>query len=472
MKTHFKLPLTSLYAFFSLLNVAAQNVPDKSLGRVNAVEDINEFFTKAEHVHPDLLANMDPKDYLSLKKWAVDEVSGKMAANGLISVKDLAYALYYAAASFNDGHTLLQYRKLPDNYINASHFPPFLAEFRNGDFYVLSAQDRGLEGAEIISLNGAPFRDFIKPILDRCSSKLFHSKTRIFTNNQRFWWAFSGLFSGLETFDLEVREPSGRITVRKLAVIDTNTFNQIRNSGISFAEKTTALSFMEDHAIAYFKYHSFIYSDAEKANIDGIFYEVKKSGVRSLIIDMRGNGGGNSSMGKFIMKYISERKIRSYSKIQSKVSKEVMDNPEYAGEFEDLTTLQGLTITRSLEEKKQEKPESFFNGKVYLLVDNGSFSAASDFAAMFRDYECGKIIGYETGGPPSTSFGDVFSMTLKHSGVKFGVSYKKFYGPRPRPGDDEHGILPDIPITEELLSKFKTEDPALSFAVNYIKNAR
>jgi C-terminal processing protease CtpA/Prc len=190
-----------------------------------------------------------------------------------------------------------------------------------------------------------------------------------------------------------------------------------------------------------------------------------------LIIDIRGNGGGSSEMGDFIMKYISEREVRSFSKIQMKVSEELLGNPGKLLGLEHLTRLRGLNVTVRFDEKKQQKPDSFFNGKVYLLVDNETFSSASDFAAMFRDYECGKILGYETGGLPAC-FGEVVKMTLANSGVDFGVSSKKFFGPRPRPGDDEHGILPDIPMTEELLSKFKTGDPVLSFAVDYVKNAK
>jgi hypothetical protein len=82
---------------------------------------------------------------------------------------------------------------------------------------------------------------------------------------------------------------------------------------------------------------------------------------------------------------------------------------------------------------------------------------------MFRDYAVGKIVGYETGGLP-TSFGDIFNFTLHHSGIPVGVSHKLFRGPKPRPGDDEHGVLPDVPLNRDLLAPYRSEaDPVLAY---------
>jgi hypothetical protein len=40
------------------------------------------------------------------------------------------------------------------------------------------------------------------------------------------------------------------------------------------------------------------------------------------------------------------------------------------------------------------------------------------------------------------------SFELKHSGIASGVSRTHFNAPRPRPGDDEHGVLPDVAATD------------------------
>jgi C-terminal processing protease CtpA/Prc len=138
------------------------------------------------------------------------------------------------------------------------------------------------------------------------------------------------------------------------------------------------------------------------------------------------------------------------------------------------TSLKGQVITdiSSVEDNKQDKPDAFFKGKIYLLIDNGVFSSGVLFASTFRDYEIGEIIGYETGEVPE-SCGELLWRHLQNSQIVFGVSCKKFYPPKPKPGDDEHGVLPNVPITDEILSKYKSSpDPVLAYTIDRIKSQR
>jgi C-terminal processing protease CtpA/Prc len=210
-------------------------------------------------------------------------------------------------------------------------------------------------------------------------------------------------------------------------------------------------------------YASFVLSDGEKKRIDGVFRALDAGNVEDLILDLRGNSGGNSEMGDFIFSYLTERPFRSFSRVRVKLSPESLatygDQSRFAGH-------EGLIITYRGEEKRHARPETPFEGRVTLLVDNATFSSAMDFAAMFRDYEIGEIIGYETGGLP-ISFGDVLSLSLDNSRIPYGVSYKQFFGPRPRPGDDEHGVIPDIVGTRELLAPHRgAEDPLVEYVVD------
>ncbi|MDD2804716.1 MAG: S41 family peptidase [Elusimicrobiales bacterium] len=462
------------YIFKGGLEVAAGlfdgrfNPVPETLPLADAIEDVNEFFSKAESIHPDLLANLEPDGYRELKRRTVNAVSEKLDKQRRVAIKDLAYELYYAAAAFGDGHTRMHYQNLPESEFQAANFPPFRVQFRNGAFFVSGALDKSLEGERVVAVNGAPFADFAAPALARCSGETFPFKAIQFSEKQTFWWAFTKLFSGGKQFELETRDSAGRARTRKLGVIGIDAAVELRKATEKPLADETSLRLLEDGSVAYFRYPSFRYSEAEKEKIDRIFAEAGKA--KALIIDIRGNGGGNSAMGEHIMKYLTEKPVRSFSKMQVKVSAELLANPKYSRHMreENLAFAPGTLVTNRTKEEKQEKPAAFFGGKVYLLTDNATFSSASDFAAMFRDYECGRIIGYETGGLP-TCFGDVFSLALTNSRLPFGVSYKKFYGPRPKPGDEEHGVLPDVPAADELLAKYKGPDPVLAFALDYIR---
>ncbi len=67
-----------------------------------------------------------------------------------------------------------------------------------------------------------------------------------------------------------------------------------------------------------------------------------------------------------------------------------------------------------------------------------------------------------------TAYGDVYNFSLKNSGISCSVSWKQFFSPKPRAGDDEHGVLPDVPVGEKMLAEFRGEaDPVLAVAVKY-----
>ena len=127
----------------------------------------------------------------------------------------------------------------------------------------------------------------------------------------------------------------------------------------------------------------------------------------------------------------------------------------------------GLSVTRRLAPREPEEKGFRFDGRLFLLTGPDTFSSAASFAAAVKDYEIGTIIGEETGGLRQC-FGDQVRFRLPNSGISFGVSYKRFYAPIPKPDDDIRGVVPDI--DEDMLSEFSNlEDPLLAFALDYVQ---
>ena len=44
---------------------------------------------------------------------------------------------------------------------------------------------------------------------------------------------------------------------------------------------------------------------------------------------------------------------------------------------------------------------------------------------------------------------------MPHSRIQFSVSDKQFFSPKPRPGDNLRGVMPDIPVSAVLLKKYR-----------------
>jgi C-terminal processing protease CtpA/Prc len=158
-----------------------------------------------------------------------------------------------------------------------------------------------------------------------------------------------------------------------------------------------------------------------------------------------------------------------FSKVRAKVSLDILPQfPLWARPIG--AVLAGHVVSHSIGERAVRKPDVFFPGHTYLLVDNGSFSMAASFAAMFRDYRVGTIVGYETGGD-ADSFGGPHFFTLKNSRIHCAVAFTENVPSKPQAGDGEHGVLPDVQLNEQKLADFRCEqDPVLAFTLRYVRS--
>ncbi len=113
--------------------------------------------------------------------------------------------------------------------------------------------------------------------------------------------------------------------------------------------------------------------------------------VSSLIIDIRDNGGGNSGYGDFVLRLISPDTIPALD----------WSSPKYIpvlkawGASEEPYIEKGTPLI-PFSAVHAEIPK--FEIPVVLLVNSNTFSAAEDFAALFKAANRGIIIGTPTGG--------------------------------------------------------------------------
>lgn len=422
----------------------------KTLSLKEAVQDTEELFSSFERVHPDVSTKIGKAEYERLKAWTLGEV-GKKAAGGTISVRDLAYILYYSAAALGDGHTRIYWQYRPDGKKGEKLCPPFIVDCREGKFFIDSV-NHGLAGSELLAVNGTDFRTFIKPILDRIPAETAAYKGRGFTRMQHFWWDFSRLLDGAGELRLTLRGTDGKTMEKTVAAITLNEFGSLGRMTPSGAYKPNAdLMLLEKEKVAWLEYRNFIDSKEEEAALDNIFREIKASGFKDLVMDIRRNGGGSTNIGEFILSYLTDQEFQ-LSRLVLKVSPEALRLNPYYEKYRDKM---GQTVDLHYNRRRAgKKPEAFFNGRTRLLVGNDTFSSATDFAVIFRDYKLGEILGHETGGVPNC-YGEALPLKLRNSGIKYSVSDKQFFSPKPRPGDDRHGVLPDLELTGELLRPYR-----------------
>lgn len=162
-------------------------------------------------------------------------------------------------------------------------------------------------------------------------------------------------------------------------------------------------------------------NDEYKAALKNMFSEIKENHIENVVVDLRYNGGGDSSVANEFLRYI--------------------DVDEYK-EWGDVWRFGMFEFETKAHVRENEKIEDLlFGGSVYLLTSVNTFSSAMDFAMYIKDNKLGTIIGEASGNDPN-SYGDIACFKLPNSEIYMQISTKKWY--RIDMETTERFIEPDI----------------------------
>lgn len=178
------------------------------------------------------------------------------------------------------------------------------------------------------------------------------------------------------------------------------------------------------------------------------------SGTRALVVDLRRNGGGSTSHGFPILQAIArERFALSSAWVLSTSS---FHRTQGFDAVPIHLPVDSLSPSRTL---RYDQP-------VVLLVGPMTFSAAEDFAVIWRGIGRGPILGSATGG--STGQPLVFPLP---GGGRARVRTKHDVGPGGIEFDG-HGVVPDMVVTATIAGLRAGRDEILEAALRHLAGAR
>lgn len=352
-------------------------------------------------------------------------------------------SLKLLCATLKDGHTAV-WRSGPD----AARWPlPFFTK-RFGDRVFVTdvitdetTQAGVRRGTEILELNDMPVIDygekFVMPFMPSSTPQWSHN------------YAFFGdmLTNGLlgQTVKVKFCNAPDSVFTLSLERVTKWPHNPYDDDTISCKQLTGN--------VGYIKIPSFQQGEFEPNKFIEAYDSLESA--KSLIIDVRDNGGGNSGYGDFVLQLICPDTIPGlpWSSPQYIPVLKAWGEPErpYVVKGEALVP---FSLVRA-EIPKCEKP-------VVLLVNANSFSAAEDFAATFKAARRGVIIGTPTGG----STGQPMFVNLGH-GYKARICARNEWLPDGTKFIGE-GIIPDV-IVEETPEIFNGRDVVIEKALEVLK---
>ncbi len=157
---------------------------------------------------------------------------------------------------------------------------------------------------------------------------------------------------------------------------------------------------------AYMTVNTFSRGQSLKSFFRRTFRVLKKNNIRHLVVDVRGNGGGDASNSTLLTRYLADKKFKLADSLYA------VRRSSHYGKHIEMQPLYWL-LTQFVTRKKSDgyyhlgyferhyfKPKKrfHFDGDVYILIGGNSFSATTLFVKVLQGQPNVKVIGEETGG--------------------------------------------------------------------------
>jgi len=146
------------------------------------------------------------------------------------------------------------------------------------------------------------------------------------------------------------------------------------------------------------------------SQLEEAFLRVEETGVGHLVLDLRGNGGGQDMYGAFLVAHLSPVPFRYFDRIE--VTK------DYQGQGGIVERDGSRLVTEHPGTDLQRPAEHRFEGRAWALIDGDTFSTAADVAAVIHARGLAELVGEETGGGyAGNTSGPTEVILLAHSGI-------------------------------------------------------
>lgn len=462
------LSLIVFIKFFVFLSSGAQPASGRRFAPAALVRDLALIRTSVEALHPGLGRFGPREEFLS----TLDSVKSVVEQRDSVSLMDFFRMVNPVLVRIRCGHTKFfpPMQGFPF-YFHTENVLPCIVRFDDTRRLLVTRSTRPeLAGKYLESINGRP----VGAIVDALRKQMFaDGRVRSSADAQieQYFSAWYGDFvQDQPAFLLGLSGEKESVPVKGITSKEWHELDK-NNSYLSFQNR---LQFLSD-SVASLRVATFY---AEQGNkhfmrfLDSSFTEIGKRKINHLIIDVRGNEGGNDRLGKALYAHIALKDFRYYDRIEVKVRRK-RDIPErnraYLPRFIGLARFfikkdpQGrLLFTRHRNLGKHHPSKKAFEGKVWFLHDGLSYSVTSEFLAVARSEGRGVFVGQESGGTYEGDNSGTFAIyKLPETGLDLGIPLGGYYSAVKAAAEAGRGIMPDLeclPSRNDLLEK---TDPAL-----------
>jgi hypothetical protein len=289
-------------------------------------------------------------------------------------------------------------------------------------------------GTELLSINNKPVSEIIADIrgmLNSDGKNTTHIDYYVVDNFATWYYL---LYGTTPSYALTTKGKDGNITSHLIAERKAN-LKVVKSTSNVFdtimKQKSLCLLKQKNNdSIAILRINNFSTKKQNKF-FKNVFAYLHKKDISNLIIDLRGNGGGHIPAATRLMRYLINDKFY----VEFNADKPVVESKYLSNKFGNATMrfMVNFIPTKNVNGEEYHaigvKPKNtkHYNGKLFVLTDGGTFSAASYVASILKHHANATTIGQETGGGEEGSNGMLqMKYTLPESNIRFIFQYYHF----------------------------------------------
>lgn len=489
------------YTFKRSQETGAREV--KTFSPAQLAEDFSAFKKALTGLHPGLYRYTSPAQ---LEK-RFNQLEAKLKTETTDST--LFRLLAEFASDIKCGHTYLnplnQPKDVRSRFFEGRTYLPFYFRMVDGRMIVtgnLSSQKLGA-GSEIVKINGVPAGRIIERLLTvtttdglntmearRKSIELGITRENTYQVFDIYFPLFFPLVDSVYQIEAVERATRKPVKFEVLAMTRAERFAETE-------KRYGALPTYDDnwrfetrpHRTAYLKVPHSLTWRLKKVDyrkfLAAAFAEMRTKQVKNLIIDWRGNDGGDEAVGKLVASYLTARPIECYDRktryVKSlKVDEDIFKYLTFYDEDLKQNLRNGLpsaqferssnSLFRVLGDSPCQpiQPQADnFQGRVYVIADSTNASASFQFLRAVRENKLATIIGQASAGNLQGINGDNYAL-LRLPNSRFEIDIPLYFLAPPGPQPDAP-LYPDHTVRPRVEDIAAGIDSELSYALKLIK---
>ncbi|MEN0050815.1 MAG: S41 family peptidase, partial [Bacteroidota bacterium] len=191
------------------------------------------------------------------------------------------------------------------------------------------------------------------------------------------------------------------------------------------------------------------YKQHFKKEITEIFRQIQERNIKNLIIDVRDNQGGDTKNSKLLLSYLLDQPFELVEDYKVAKNGKVVD-------------AKGPQMGWHKVRKER------FKGRLFVLINGGSFSNTGIFCSVLKKYNRAIFIGEETGGSEFVICGSPKTVVLPNTKVQVDIPRLQFLI-KAYKLNELSGVKPNHEIKPTIQDLINEKDVVKEFAIQLIE---